>query len=88
MQNNFGLRIVLDILIFSAVIHGWWFIAVPLALSGAWKYAYFCEFIIAGIIYDSLFGLVPGNGVAGYAGIILSIVLLLLVAILKRVLRR
>ena len=81
-------RIIIDLLIIASVFHGWWFIALPLALFGSWKYPRFIEIILAGIIYDSLFGFVPEMGVAGYVGTIVSVVVFLLVMVLKRVVRK
>ena len=81
-------RIVLDIVIAVAIMEGWWFIALPLALAGAWSLPYFIEMIAAGIAYDSLFGLVPGTGFWGYAGTILSAVLFLVVIAIKKFVRK
>lgn len=88
MQKNLIFRIILDLLIFLAIIHGWWFVASPLALVGAWRYRYFAEMVVTGLVYDSLFGLVPGMGIFGYLGIFVSIFLFLGMILLKKVLRR
>lgn len=85
---NIFIRIILDLIIFFAVLHGWWVVVVPLGLIGTWKYTWFVELIIAGIAYDSLFGLVPEMGFFGYAGIICSSIIFILVFSIKRVLRR
>lgn len=75
-------------MIVASVFHAWWFVVLPLALIGAWGFPYFIEMIIAGIIYDSLFGFVPEMGVWGYIGAIVSIVFFVLMISLKKVVRR
>ena len=81
-------RIILDILILLAMMHGWSVVALPLALIGVWRFPYFVEIIIAGIIYDSLFGFVPEMGVIGYLGTIVSVGLFLLLILAKKVMRK
>ena len=88
MTNKILPRTFLDLLILFTVLHALWFIALPLALFGSWRYPRFIEIILAGVIYDSLFGFVPEMGVAGYAGTIAGVVVFLLVMILKMVVRR
>ena len=88
MKTNILFRTLLDLLIFTAIFHALWFIALPLAIFGSWKYPHFTEIILAGVIYDSLFGFVPEMGVAGYVGTIVAVGAFLLVVILKRVVRR
>ena len=88
MTNKILLRTLFDLLILLTVLHALWFIALPLTIFGSWRYQHFIEIILAGIIYDSLFGFVPEMGVAGYAGTIAGVVIFLLIMILKRVVRR
>jgi len=87
MNTSLFIRILLDIVIMGAVIHGWWFIALPCAVWCAWKYPYFVELIIAGLAYDSLFGLIPGAGVMGYIGTGTGIALFLTSGFFKNMLR-
>ena len=75
-------------MILLAMMHGWWVVALPLALIGVWRFPYFVEIIIAGIIYDSLFGFVPEMGVIGYLGTIVSVGLFLLLILAKKVMRK
>jgi hypothetical protein len=84
MKNSVILRIILDILIAISLLNGWWFLALPLALVGAWFFPYFIELIIAGIGYDSLFGFVSGMGIWGYMGTIVSVVLFAGISGVKR----
>ena len=88
MKTNAYIRIFLDILVFAFIINAWWFIALPIALVCAWFFSYYLELIIAGIAYDSLFGMVGIMGIWGYGGTIISLTLFLVVVFLKKVMRR
>jgi len=88
MNNQLIFRIILDILIAICILQAWWFIALPLAIFGVWEFPYFIEIILAGIIYDSLFGFVSGMGVWGYVGTIVSIILFGVVILLRKMVRR
>lgn len=77
------LRIVLDIGIVIAVFNGWWFIVLPLSFVGIWLLPFFIEIVIAGLIYDSLFGFVPEMGIWGYVGTLTSIFFLFIIALIK-----
>lgn len=87
MKNQTLLRVTLDVIIFLLVISGWWFIALPLAIVGAWVFPRFAELAIAGFAYDALFGIGRGLGIMGYAGIILSAILLGSISYLKAAVR-
>jgi hypothetical protein len=82
------IRLLLDLAIFLSVLFGLWFVVLPLGVIAAWYYSFFLEFILAGIVYDSLFGMVRGMGAWGYVGTIVSIIFWALVIGLKKVLRR
>ena len=81
-------RIITDLLLLISVVNGWWFIALPLSLMGAWNFPYFIEIILAGIAYDSLFGLVPEMGLWGYAGTIMAVIGSIVANVLKKIVRR
>ena len=81
-------RIILDIVIAISVLSGWWFIALPVAICGAWLFSYFIEIVIAAIAYDAFFGMVPSMGWKGYVATIISVVILLIVDGLKKVVRK
>ncbi len=81
------IRIITDIFIFIAILHGWWFVALPIAFLSVWNFPYFLEFVLAGIIYDSLFGLIPELGILGYVGTIISTMILIASGLLKKVIR-
>jgi hypothetical protein len=83
-----ALRIILGILIALAVLQGWWFLALPLGLIGAWVFPVYAEIIIAGIAYDALFGMNGEAGMWGYAGTIVAVLLFGAVSIFKKVGRR
>lgn len=80
--NSIGMRIIIGLLIFIFIIHGWWQITFLLGIFGIWRFNYFVEIIFAGIVYDSLFG------INGYSGVIIACVIFLITNGLKRILRR
>ncbi len=80
-------RIIINIIIFIAVINGWWFLALPLGVIATWRFRYYLEIIIAGIYYDALFGSIPALGIWGYAGTITGVSVVLLVFLLKKLVR-
>lgn len=81
-------RIAFDLVIAVCILNGWWFIAVPVGIAAAWFFPYFVELIIAGVAYDAVFGMIPGSGVKGYAGTVAAIVILVALALLKKVVRK
>jgi hypothetical protein len=88
MKQQILSRIILDIIILICVLHAWWFVVLPLAIFGVWKYPYFIEIIITGIIHDSLFGFVSEMGVSGYIGTIVSILVFGVVFLLRKLVRK
>ena len=89
MKHNTSLRITLDVILLLLVIMGWWFAAIPIALIGAWVFPRYAEIVIAGFLYDILFGFgaVPDRGILGYAFVIGGAILLAVVAYLKIVVK-
>lgn len=73
MNKSLLTRLIIDLLMFISVINGWWFVTFPLIIVGLWLFPFFIETILAGIVYDSLFGLVPETGIWAYIGTIVSI---------------
>jgi len=88
MQKSKLLRILTGIVLFWAVINGWWPIIIIMGIVAAWYWPYYVEGIIAGVAYDALFGMVPGLGYRGYIGTIISIVLYTIILLSKKVVRR
>ena len=88
MNKKILSRILIDVLIAISLLSGGWFVALPLCMLGSYAFSYFIEAIVAGIVYDSLFGLIFGMGVRAFAGTISMVVLSLLSAGLKTVLRK
>jgi hypothetical protein len=80
-------RIILYILIVLSVINGWWLAAVPLLVLGTWLFSLTWEWLAAGIVYDALFGMVPGTGAWGYTGTIVGIVAIIIARLLRTMLR-
>ena len=87
MSRSILLRIILDIVLFFSIIHGCWFIALPVVLVGAWRLFFVVEIITAGVMYDALFGMVHGSGIWGYVGTITALILLAVFRLLKSVVR-
>lgn len=89
MKHNPSLRITLNVILFLLVIMGWWFAAIPIALIGAWVFPRYAEIVIAGFLYDILFGFGTGQGrgFLGYAFVLGGAVLLAAIAYLKIVVK-
>lgn len=88
MLNNSLFRICLDIVLVICLIQGWWLVLFLVAVVHVSLCSYPFEILIAGIVYDALFGLLPGTGVRGYAGTIAMVVVFLIVLGVKRLVRR
>ena len=87
MNNSIRLRIGIDILLIVSVLNGWWFVALPLILVGIWSSPFFIESIIAGSLFDALYGFFPGVGLWAYMGTIGSVCVLGLGMFLKQKVR-
>ena len=81
------LRLALYLFIAFSLLNGWWLIALPLLLFGIWKFSFNIEILITGVIYDALFGMVPGTGWRGYTGTILAVIILIVLNIFKKLVR-
>lgn len=88
MRTKVFARIIIDIILALAVLQGWWFVAVPLCIIGCFAFPYYIEAIIAGVAYDSLFGMEQGMGWKGYIGTFVSIIILLIGYFGKKILKR
>ncbi|MES2314925.1 MAG: hypothetical protein V4524_03275 [Patescibacteria group bacterium] len=87
MNRSIIFRILIDIALFISIINGWWFIAFPLVLIGIWRLYFVVEIIVAGIMYDALFGMIPAAGIWGYAGTITACIILVVFYFLKKIVR-
>jgi hypothetical protein len=87
MLTSIYSRIILSIIIAIAILNGWWFIAVPVLIFGTWLFSFSLEWIVAGVIYDALFGMAPGMGLWGYAGTITAVCAFIASRLLKKMLR-
>ncbi|MFA6459041.1 MAG: hypothetical protein WCV79_01420 [Candidatus Paceibacterota bacterium] len=88
MKKSFYYRIFADILVVIFLIQGWWFVALPVLLIGAWSFPFYFELILAGIFYDSLFGMAGAQGIYGYVGTIVTSVFFIVIFFAKRIVRR
>lgn len=81
------MRITLDVIVFIAVIFGWWFVFIPLAIIGTWVFPRYAEIVIAGFLYDSLFGIGRSLGLFGYAFTIVTAIIIAISAYMKIVVK-
>jgi hypothetical protein len=86
-MNNPLTRIAVDVILFASILNGWWFIAMPLVILVGWFFPFFIELLIAGVMYDALFGFTPSLGIAAYQGTISAAILFIALFILKKVMR-
>ncbi len=87
MKTDPSLRIIVDVVVLVSVLLGWWYIALPVAVLAAWMLPYYFEFLLAGLIFDSLYGFGRGLGIFGYFGIVISVVALVLAQFLKLIVK-
>jgi len=80
-------RIILYLLIAYSILNGWWLLALPLFIIGIWKFSFKIEILIAGVVYDALFGMIPGIGLHGYIGTITAILILIVLSFFKKLVR-
>lgn len=73
-----------DLILFAFIINGWWFIALPILVTGLWFFRNYFELILFGIIYDALFGMNNGKSIWGYLGTISSVFIYFIIYILKK----
>jgi hypothetical protein len=88
MNKIIVFRISLDIVLAICVIFGWIYAAILIFVVGAWFFPYFIEAVLAGFLYDLLFGAVPGTGVKAYSAMILSVAILAIVCGGRKYLRK
>ncbi|MEK7646488.1 MAG: hypothetical protein AAB381_02230 [Patescibacteria group bacterium] len=86
MTSTF-VRIIFGLLLGVSVLNGWWLVALPLCALGVWFFPLYIECIIAGIVFDALFGLTPGIGLWAYVGTIGSVVVFGVVGFFKNKMR-
>ena len=85
MNKEIVLRIFMDLVMAVSIFFGWWYVALPVGIVGLFKFPYFLELILAGFVYDSLFGMGSGLGfMAKYAGIVTCIAFSVIVFAFKR----
>lgn len=70
-------RILFDIAIIVFLVFGLWYFAIVLALIGLFRFKNYFEFVLFGLLYDSLFRINGIEGIAQYwVTIFVSIVFL------------
>ena len=68
-------------------MQGWWYFALLLGLIGLWNFELYVEIILAGLIYDALYGSVAEYGVSGSIGLMVGAMLFALFVVIKKVVR-
>ena len=88
MNKRLTIRILADLCLAFSIINGWWFVALVIAIPAVWFEPFFVEMIVAGVAYDSLFGMVRTMGLKGYIASIIAVALYVIISFLKRTFRR
>ena len=88
LRSNLYPRLVLDLAIFISVLNGWWFIAIPLCIIGLWFIENYIEIIVAGVVFDAIFGMNNAFGLYAYAGTTVGILLYTCMHIVKKFVRK
>lgn len=88
MRNALAIRVLFDLVLAVSVLEGWWFVAIPVALSGSWVLPWYLEPLIAGAAYDAFFGLIPGGGWGSYIGTASGLAIVAIVWIVSKVVRK
>lgn len=70
-----------------AVIHAWWFVALPVGIIGLSKYRYFWEIVLAGFVYDALFNFSLTPNIYAYVGVIVTFVCYCTTFLFKKIVR-
>jgi hypothetical protein len=73
-----------DLVLFTFIINGWWFFALPILVIGSWFFRNYFELIIFGIIYDALFCMNNGKSIWDYVGTVSSVSIYFIIYILKK----
>ncbi|MFA6601409.1 MAG: hypothetical protein WCT02_00905 [Candidatus Paceibacterota bacterium] len=89
MSKRTFLRITTDLALLLCVLEGWWIPAIVIGVLGLWYFSFYVfDFLVAGILFDSLFGIVSKLAWVSYAGTILSLMLAELVQTVKKLVRK
>ena len=80
-------RIIIDIAIFLCLVQAWWYFALLLAIIGIWNFGFYVEIILAGLVYDALYGSMAVKGFAGSVGLIVGAILFVVLTVIKRMVR-
>lgn len=87
-MGKLAARFIFDLILAAFILEGWWFAAVIVGAFALWANDYYAEVLIAGLAYDSLYGLSAEHGIRGYVGIFVAAILTIAVSLFKRMVRR
>ena len=88
MSKYIVLRVCVDILIAVCILQSWWLMALAIAIIATWIFPYFVEIIIAGFVFDALFGMVPSMKGWGYLSTIEAVVIFAAIQYIRSRVRR
>lgn len=81
-------RVIFFVLTIICVAQGFWYFALPIAIISAWLFPLYIEALILGLVYDSLFGLIQGGGMAAYMGLMAGAILFIVSEATSRFVRK
>lgn len=88
MNKLIAYRIIADVLLLVSILHGWWVLALLVAVLSFWFFSYYFEFLLGALLFDSLFGMVGDYGIKGYIASLLSLLLVIVLTIFKNIVRK
>jgi hypothetical protein len=80
-------RILIGLACFFFIIHGFWIVALFAGAYAFWKFPFYFELILFGLMYDSLFGHFD-HSIYSYAGIVTSLVVAIVLISARSVVRK
>ncbi|MEI8328078.1 MAG: hypothetical protein WCG02_02990 [Candidatus Taylorbacteria bacterium] len=80
-------RILIDIAIFICLVHAWWYFALLLAIIGLWNFGLYIEIILAGLIYDALYGTMKVTDIMGSIGLVVGVIFFVILTFIKKLVR-
>ncbi len=72
MNKKLLSRIIVDVLLLTSVIYGWWIVVLVVSLACLLFFMNYIEIVIFGILFDAIFGNNQNLGIYGYLGTIVS----------------
>ena len=83
MHKDIKLRIALDVILGIFIILGWWYVALPIAIVGAWVFPRFAELIVLAVLHDALYGMSNEFGIWGWMYSFVAVIVTVVIGYLK-----